>query len=47
MTSDKLKIVRDRITNAETKDEKRRRQIAAINKARKREINKLIFRAEK
>lgn len=47
MNIDKLKIARDRIANTETKDHKRQRQIAAINKARKREINKLIFRAEK
>lgn len=46
MNNDNLKIARDRITTA-GKDETNKRQISAIEKARRREINKQIFRTGK
>jgi len=46
MKSDNLKIARDRLTNGNVvKDEKNKKQVSAIEKARRREINKQVFRA--
>ena len=48
MNKDNLKVARDRITNSDAgKDKKTEKQLSAIEKARRREINKQVFRAEK
>ena len=48
MKNDNLKIARDRIINSDAgKDKKTEKQLSAIEKARRREINKQVFRSEK
>ena len=48
MELDTLKLARDRITsNDPVRGKKTEKQLSAIEKARRREINKQVFRAEK